>query len=146
SWPFAPTGHNPRKPGNIFRRSRKKLDPSEHLRSLLVGRHKRPNGRVVESAGTRSQRKHSGPGRWNNRLWSGSGGGRRGTGLLPARGRARPLGFCRTHVVQILMNSLNMDRALSFSVKPWNYLNDWNDWNVVTSSPEESWRRTVSKF
>src|SRR5207245_228333 len=48
------TGVEPEKAGNIFRRIRKKLDPSEHLRSLLVGRHKRPKGRVVESAGTRS--------------------------------------------------------------------------------------------
>jgi hypothetical protein len=33
------------------------------------------------------------PDRWNNLLWSGSGGGRQGTDLLPALGTARLLGW-----------------------------------------------------
>ena len=45
----------------------------------------------MESAGIRTYRKRSGPGRRNNRPWSGSGGGRQATDPLPALGRARPL-------------------------------------------------------
>jgi hypothetical protein len=37
------------------------------LRSSLVSRHTRTKGRVVESAGIRTFRKRSGPGRRNNR-------------------------------------------------------------------------------
>ena len=59
----------------------------------MVSRHTRTKGRVVESAGIRFYRKRSGPDRWHNRPWSGSGGGRQGTDPLPAIGTARPLGF-----------------------------------------------------
>jgi hypothetical protein len=70
-----------------------KILPAVLLRSSLVSRHSDNMGRVVESAGIRIYRKRLGPGRWNNCPWSGSGGGRQGTDLLPAVGRACPLGF-----------------------------------------------------
>ena len=67
------------------------------LRSSLVSRHTRTKGRVVESAGILIYRKRSGPDRWNNHPWSGSGGGRQGTDPLPALGRTRPW-FLRCNV------------------------------------------------
>ena len=76
-----------------FQVERIRLLLSELLRSSLVSRHTRTKGRVVESAGIRFYRKRSGPDRWNNHPWSGSGGGRQGTEPLPALGTARLLGL-----------------------------------------------------
>jgi hypothetical protein len=55
----------------------------------------------VESAGIRTQTKRSGPGRWHDRAWSGSGGADKVPGPLPAFGRARPW-----LLNEILINSL----------------------------------------
>jgi hypothetical protein len=84
-----------RVPHGAFARRPTEATPwlSKLLRSSLVSRHTRTKERVVESAGIRSYRKRSGPDRWHNRPWSGSGGGRQGTEPLPALGTARPLGF-----------------------------------------------------
>jgi len=61
------------------------------LRSSLVSRHRQPRGESWKARASEPKGCVQAPDRWNNRPWSGTGGGRQGRGLLPALGRARPL-------------------------------------------------------
>jgi hypothetical protein len=59
----------------------------------FINRHTRTKGRVVESAGTRTLSKRSGPNGWNNRPWCESGGGRQGTGPIARAWNGSSPGF-----------------------------------------------------